>query len=104
MLLNKVLKILIVAIMFSVYINCSNQKDQCLKSVETKGGQTYQDSSSACATYVVLEGMAKTNEEQGRSPFIERLVAGEALAICIVKAVEERKCQSKSEYIPHFGD
>ncbi|TGL48225.1 hypothetical protein EHQ59_16065 [Leptospira kemamanensis] len=104
MLLNKVLKILIVAIMFSVYINCSNQKDQCLKRAETKGGEKYQDSSSACATYLVLSETARTSEEQGRSSFAARFLASEALAICIVKVAEERKCQSKSKYIPHFGD
>ncbi|TGM39446.1 hypothetical protein EHQ75_10620 [Leptospira levettii] len=103
MFLNITLKILIIALMILAHIHCSNQKDQCIKMAETKGGEKYQDSSSACATYIVLEGMAKTNEEQGKSPFIERLVASEALAICIVKAVEERKCQSKSELIPHFG-
>lgn len=97
-------KLLILVFVTFLVLDCSNQKDQCLKGVETKGGETYQDSSSACATYVVLEGMAKTNEEKGRSPFIERLVASEALGICIVKAAEERKCKSKSEYIPHFGD
>lgn len=90
--------------MFSVYINCSNQKDQCLKRAETKGGEKYQDSSSACATYAVLTETARTDEEQGRSAFATRILANEALVVCLLKAVEERKCQSKSEYIPHFGD
>lgn len=88
----------------SIHSNCSNQKDQCLKRVETKGGEKYQDSSSACATYVVLSETAKTSEEQGRSSFAAIFLANEALAICLLKAVEERNCQSKSEFIPHFGD
>lgn len=47
--------------MILIPINSANQKEQCRKGAETKGGEKYQDSSSACATYIGLEGMAKTS-------------------------------------------
>ncbi|MCW7469790.1 hypothetical protein [Leptospira kanakyensis] len=96
-------KLLILVFVTFLVLDCSNQKDQCLKGAETKGGEKYQDSSSACATYVVLTETAKTSEEQGKSSFAARFLANEALVVCLLKAVEERKCKSKSEYIPHFG-
>ncbi|TGL86396.1 hypothetical protein EHQ68_13825 [Leptospira congkakensis] len=61
MFLDKVLRASFVFLMILIPINSANQKEQCRKGAETKGGEKYQDSSSACATYIGLEGMAKTS-------------------------------------------
>ncbi|WP_167881881.1 hypothetical protein [Leptospira jelokensis] len=85
-------------------LSCSNQKEYCESRAETKGGEKYQDSKSACATYLVMTEIANTSEAQGRSPFTARIIASEAFATWLIKISEERKCDQKSEYVPHFGD
>ncbi|MCW7480356.1 hypothetical protein [Leptospira kanakyensis] len=103
MFLDKVLRNSFFFLMILIHINCTNQKQQCLKGAETKGGEKYQDSQSACTVYLALTESAKISEEQGKSSFTARFLANEALAICLLKVVEESKCKSKSEYVPHFG-
>lgn len=94
----------VVLLVVLLILNCTNQKEYCKKSVRSEGGGVLEgDAESLCLGYVVLENSVKTNEELGRPSSATRLVADQNLLGCVYKTIEERKCENKSEYIPHFG-
>lgn len=85
------------------FANCTDQKDFCRESVRRKGGSLEGDAESLCLGYVVLENSVRINEERGRPSSIYRFLSDQNLVGCLYKTIEERKCEKKSEYIPHFG-
>lgn len=96
-------KIYFILILTILVLQCSNQKEQCRTRLETKGWGLYPDAESACLTYLGFENITKSNEEKGRSTTVSKILADEALVTCLYKTLEERKCDKKSDYIPHFG-
>lgn len=99
--------IFIIILHISIFIttHCTDQKDYCNESVRRsrKGGNVDGDAKSLCLGYLVLENSAKRNEERGQPSSFSRFLADQNLVGCLYKTVEERKCDKKSEYIPHFG-
>lgn len=88
-------------ILFSI-VNCTDQKFYCMEIVRT-GGVLEGDAESLCLGYVALENSVKMDEERGRSSSVNRFLADQNLVGCLYKTIEERKCENKSENIPHFG-
>lgn len=92
---------IIIWILFLI-LNCTDQKDYCMESVRT-GGVLEGDAESLCLGYVVLDNSVKTSGERGRPSSATRLLADQNLLGCLYKTIEERKCENKSKFIPHFG-
>ncbi|MCW7480768.1 hypothetical protein [Leptospira kanakyensis] len=88
-------------ILFSI-VNCTDQKFYCMESVR-RGGGLEGDAESLCLSYLALENSVKIDEERGRPSSATRFLADQNLVGCLYKTIEERKCENKSEYIPHFG-
>lgn len=85
-------------------LNCTDQKDFCMESLRRKGGGVLEgDAESLCLGYAVLDNSARISEEHGRPSSATRFLADQNLVGCLYKTIEERKCDQKSEYIPHFG-
>lgn len=97
--------IFIIILHISIFIttHCTDQRDYCNESVRRQGGSLEGDAKSLCLGYLVLENSAKRNEERGQPSSFSRFLADQNLVGCLYKTVEERKCDKKSEYFPHFG-
>lgn len=86
------------------FANCTDQKDFCRQTVEGKGGGFFEgDAESLCASYLVFDQTVRINIESGRPSSFARFLSDQYLLLCLYKTIEERKCEKKSEYIPHFG-
>ncbi|PJZ46580.1 hypothetical protein [Leptospira brenneri] len=86
-----------------IFLNCTDQKDFCMESVRRKGGSLEGEAKSLCLGYLVLDNSVRINEERGRPSSATRFIADQNLVGCLYKTIEERKCEKKSEYVPHFG-
>ncbi|MCW7489019.1 hypothetical protein [Leptospira meyeri] len=94
----------LIFILFLTMLNCTDQKDFCRQTVERKGGGFFEgDAESLCASYLVFDNTVRINIESGRPSSAARFFSDQYLVRCLYKTIEERKCDQKSEYIPHFG-
>ncbi|TGL86398.1 hypothetical protein EHQ68_13835 [Leptospira congkakensis] len=90
-------------ILVSFAYDCSNQKDYCMESAGRKGGSFYSNAESACLSYLSYQESIRIGEERNQSISIYRILSEESFLSCVYKTIEKRKCEKKSEYIPHFG-
>lgn len=96
-------KVAVLIFMLVGSMNCTDQKDYCKESAGNKGGSFYSDAKSACLSYISYQESIKSEEAKNQSTAIYRFLSDESLIACVYKTIEEKKCDKKSEYIPHFG-
>ncbi|WP_135617367.1 hypothetical protein [Leptospira kemamanensis] len=84
-------------------LNCTNQKEYCFSRL--KEGPDIQgiNSNGACSLYLYNDQELIAKREREVISHRENSIANSMLLLCLQNAIEERKCENKSEYIPHFG-
>lgn len=97
------LKVVVLFLMLVGSMDCTDQKDHCMESVQREGGFYSGSASSVCLGYLANQNYANVAEANGQSSRFNQWLADQSLTNCLYKTMEERKCDKKSEYIPHFG-
>ncbi|PJZ46582.1 hypothetical protein [Leptospira brenneri] len=85
------------------FLCCSNQKEYCSSSL--KEGPDIQgiDSKGAGSLYVYYDNELNKKREDGVITIRENSIVNSMLILCLQKTYKERKCEGKSEFVPHFG-
>lgn len=96
-------KFLVIVMVVFLNLNCTNQKEYC--SSRLKEGPDIQgiNSKGACSLYLYYDQELNAKREREVISHRENSIANSMLLLCLLKAKEERNCENKSEYIPHFG-
>lgn len=90
-------KIIYFLILF-INISCTSQKERCYSNLISFRGKSF----DACSRYIGYEAISKNSSSERFDRTVDNL-KNYFLLDCVTLIEEEKKCEEKSNLVPHIG-